>query len=432
MNSQKKKALIPWQLWLVFACAVVNLVMLYVSDGICISPDTKSYEQAIDIILSRGYDVFRTPGYPLYIALCHKILGVNWYYYGIVAGQSLFFLLSLITLWYLIKDMTRSKNVAMAIGLYYAVAPGISTYAVNLLTESITISFTVFLLASVYYMLRYKPNLWSLAAYFISLVALLLMRPGSIAVLGAVSLFVIGVFVLKKRGKYAVVVLTLASLFFPAFQYYKASRDLGVPTSSNVTLTNRYNILFHANVDVTPDCTDNPALRDSITRYRSQKRNTYYEVYKMMKYIGAPAVDSMLQYYNAPYVGFGDRIIEANTSYDLLYGHEFYGVPKGYSPFMTRCTFFAAFRYWLVPLTLLVGFIIMIFQWRRDRRVPWFTLFLLASLFTASFTAILYAPDAFDRLTLPGAPAMLLLWAIPFGKEIILPPYPNRSDPYLP
>ena len=60
--------------------------------------------------------------------------------------------------------------------------------------------------------------------------------------------------------------------------------------------------------------------------------------------------------------------------------------------------------------------------------MPWFTIMLLASLSASVLTAILYGQDSYDRLSLPGVPALMLILAIPFGKEILLPPYPATND----
>lgn len=418
--NQTIKRWVPGQLWLVLAFAVANLAMICIFEGICLAPDTPSYVAAVDNYLVHHHDNFRSIGYPLIIFICQTLLGEEAWPVGVVAIQALLFLISVGVMWHTLLSVSRRQAVATVISIYYALAPGISTFVTNILTESPAISFSVFLIASVYVMLsRQEPGKWAPVVFFVSLCALFMLRPASVAVLAAVVVAVAGVFAFKRKCRRTVAVLSAVSLLPLAFQYYTATRTMGVFTSSNVTLINRYNIVYSTGVNFSPDSTDHPLLKEFLGRFEkntSKDRNSYYEVEVSILHCGAPAVDSLLNRYHSPYYAFGHRIGDALCNYDLLFGREFYGHESFYTPFMTKRTVFTLFRYWLVPLTLLAGCVIFFRRWRRDRPMAVFTLFLLAYLSAVSFTAILYAPDSFDRLTLPASPAMLLLWGLAFAK----------------
>ena len=423
MNHQIKR-LFPLQLRLVLAIALVNLVLIFISEGICDAPDTISYIESVDLYLTQHYDTFRTVGYPLVIYLCQVIFGSSAWPFGLVAVQALMFLLSVCVMWHLLYSVSRRKMVATIISIYYAVAPGISTYVTNILTESLTISLSVLMIACVYLILfREKVSKWVLGVFFISLSELLMLRPGSIALLASVGVAVMGAFVFKKKCRYALVVLTVVSLLPVAVQYYRTWRTLGVFTSTQVTLMNRYSVVFFSGGSFSPDSTDHPLLKEYLGRFEkkdSADRNPYYEIKVNLLHCGAPAVDSLLNRYHSPYFAVGKRLKTAICDYPLLYGHieeESLWSNRGqYTVFLTHFPIFSIFRYWLVPVTLLLGCVIFFIYWRKDRRMAVFVLFLLAILSAISYTAVIYAPDSFSRLTLTASPAMLLLWGLMFGK----------------
>ncbi len=415
--------LIPRQLWLTLGLAAVNLVIIFLTDGICDADDTPTYIGAVDNVLNRGYDHFRSTGYPLLIALWHKLLGIENWRIGVVATQAAAFMLSIIVLWHLLRSASRSGGVATVIAIYYSLAPGISTFVTSILTESLSISCAVFLVASVYLILRREEvNRWAPWVMFCSLVALFMLRPASVALFGALGVAVVGVFVLRRRCKWVVALLAGASLMAPFYQYFRTSRELGVITSSTVTLINRYNVVCRTGVNFSPDSTDNPRLKQLLVEFNAKPdRNTYYDCKMILLLCGAPAMDSLLNRYHSPWPGFGTRVKTALTDYHLLYGREYYNHDGPYTPFKTKRSPFALFRYWLVPLTLLAGCVIFFRQWKRDRALAWIVLFLLAMLSAVALSAVLYAPDSFERLSLPGSPAMLALWALCCGPGILLP-----------
>lgn len=415
------------QLWLTMAFAVVNMTLMLAIDGVFLAADTLGYEVAINDVLARGYNVFRTPGYPLLIALCHKFLGYELYHEGVVAVQVVVFLISVAVFWVLLKAVTQKNWIATIFGIFYSIAPGISTYTGSVLTESLTISFTIFLIASAYILLKGRATKATVAALFISLIVLLSLRPASLALMGSVGVLVVALFKKGRPYRYAVMVASAIAMLVPAYQYVRVYRTIGVATSSEVSLINRYLILYYENIQVSPDSTDNPKLRDLIVRLqKSGPHNPFYEIGCMLNSGCERAADSLLQRYHSPVIGFGRRTKDAICNYHLLMGYQICSPEGGYSDFMSNRTFFVAFRYWLVPLGIILGSIIFVLQWRRRRCVPWFTLFLISMVSAVALTAVLYGPDSYDRLTLPGIPALLLLYAMPFGKEILIPPYTDN------
>lgn len=423
MNRNVLKT-IPTGLWLTLAAAAVNVALLLIIDGVKVSFDTYSYEYAIGNILAHTYDRMRTVGYPMVIWLCRLITGDHMTYEAVVAVQVILFFASAAVFWRLLRRLTGSERVATVFGLIYAVAPGFGDYATAIATESITISFLIFMLAAAYDILKGDDSKTTLGVFFVSLLVQLAMRPASLAISGAVAVLLIAVFVHRRRCRFALLLLTGAAFLLPAYQFARVTHALGVPTSSEVSLVNRYVILYNVDHNIDASATDNPVLKELIAKLNEKPdRNPYYDAKAMTGACGAVAFDSLLTASGSPYIGLGDRIRTAMTDYGLTYGSIIFETPGAYRKFIVEKTFFSALRYQLAPAGILFGCVILLLQWRRDRRVPWYTLLLLASLSAAVVTAILYGQDSFDRLSLPGMPALMLLFAIPFGKETLLPPY---------
>ncbi len=427
--KQKFKQLIPWQLWLTLAVAAVNMTLILVIDGWTESGDTWSYERCIDTILQQGFDTHRTIGYPLLIALCHKLFGVGIYYQCVIAVQVGLFFISTFVLWHLLKSLTLSSVTATVFSVFYAVVPCISVYATVLNNESLTITFVIFLTASAFYIIRGKANLPVIFAFFISLTVILVLRPSSMSFMGAVAVLLVAVFVLRRRYRYALVGLVILALVLPAFQYVKTSEALGVRTPTIVSMINRYMLIYRCGKKVNPDNTPDPELRRAIIHYDDSIPDMpYNQAYDFIVFLHKQkALDSLLIKEGTPWVGLGSRIETAFTEYPLFSPYYYFFFSTPYVDTMSHKTAFSLLRYWLYPVVLVLGMVVGLLQWRRDRRFPWFTLFLLASLSAAMATALLYGPDSFDRLTIPGAPAFILLAAIPFGKRYLIPPYNNQQ-----
>lgn len=435
--NRKLLTSIPVGEWIALGAAVVNIALLLAVDGIKVTYDTPSYEYAIGNIFAHSYDVMRTHGYPLLIALCRFVVGQEHAFAGVIAVQLIFFFISVHVLWRLLCKVTGSRNTATVFGVIYAVMPGFGNYATFIATESLTLSFLIFMLSASYTLLspgndERRTRRQAVIVFTVSLAVLLAMRPASQAVLGAVAVLIAAVFVQRRPCRYALVAGTALALLLPAYQFLRVTHALGIPTMSEVSLVNRYCILIKARPVLDPGITENPKVKELIIEnndnINNPYRNPYYEVKVFRAVCGGRALDSLLTAYGSPYIGFGDRLKEAVTDYKLLSGCSIYSDPTPYGTFISDKTFFAAVRYPIAFAGIILGCVILALQWRRDRRVPWFTIMLLASLSASVLTAILYGQDSYDRLSLPGVPALMLILAIPFGKEILLPPYPATND----
>lgn len=92
--NRKLLTSIPVGEWIALGAAVVNIALLLAVDGIKVTYDTPSYEYAIGNIFAHSYDVMRTHGYPLLIALCRFVVGQEHAFAGVIAVQLIFFFIS--------------------------------------------------------------------------------------------------------------------------------------------------------------------------------------------------------------------------------------------------------------------------------------------------------------------------------------------------
>lgn len=154
--------------------------------------DTSSYLQASEHFFSKMFhgrlDLERTPLYPGLIATIRSFLGEEYLFRGIVLIQRAVSLLSVRCFYRMCTQLIKYRPIVFAATLYYACSPCLLSYNATLLTESLSISFVVFLFSAI---VSYARSPGGLRGFLLGLsfFPLIMLRPAFLAVLPILTLF---------------------------------------------------------------------------------------------------------------------------------------------------------------------------------------------------------------------------------------------------
>ena len=130
---------------IVMYAMVLNLIVFAIW-GIGMQNDSNSYIIAWDESLSNGHlDIHRTVVYPLLIGFCKALFGHH-FLLGVVIIQCLIHLISIVCLYELLLWQTSSKSLSFWLLILYVSFPAVLMWNTTVMTESLAISFGVFIL----------------------------------------------------------------------------------------------------------------------------------------------------------------------------------------------------------------------------------------------------------------------------------------------
>lgn len=405
--GQALRRALPWPLALVLVVAAANVIVSFCVGGAASTPDSPTYESAVDRILNHGYDTFRSPLYPLCMSLCYKLMPGHWHELLAVL-QIAAFLVAVALLWHVAAGLSRSRVLASVVTLFYALVPGgPSTYATALIADSLFFSAIAAVIFAAWQLWTSGRCAW---LYLVALTAVGMLKPAFTAFLPAAAVFLIGMFVRRKAKALMALLLTLCSLAPVVFQTYHVNKEIRLMSPSVVTQYNRYLIAFYHAPRLTP-LAKNPELKAYLDSAESAPyREPYLECYIIVKRFGGDACDSLTRAAGAPWVGVETRAKMAVTDYRAFFNPV--DSPEGHNAYVrfVGCSTPLGWLPWaLWPLGLLAGAWVVVRAWRARRECPWslIALWLMAAAFV--FGPVLYAPYAFDRLAQPALAPLLLL-----------------------
>lgn len=184
----------------IIACLAVTLPVAIINAGDPLTGDEVNYA-AIGMHLANGEGftvdgvsptAMRTFAYPFFLSLIFRIFGVS--YLAVHVVQTLLSCVTCLLVWRIAKHVTGSYAVALVSALLYIVYPGFIRSAATVLTENLTIFFTVLM---VYFLVVHRDDgvRWYALAGIAGGLATLT-RPGQLLVPAMLSLPV-----LMLRGK---------------------------------------------------------------------------------------------------------------------------------------------------------------------------------------------------------------------------------------
>lgn len=421
--KDKFARLLPVPLRWVLALALANMAVMAAIDGLSWAGDSLSYRDAIPNILARGYDQYRTPLYPMLMWMCECVAGERFFLHLLMVVQCAVFYASVAALWHLLRGVSRSSAAATAGAAFYALAPAFPHYALSFITDSMAVSLTVFLLLFAWLLTRPGAGRGAAAGFAAALMLMLSLRPSLAAVLPAVAVFA-GALIYYKYGRAKLLAwLCLAAMAPAAAQVGLMWRATGVATPSQVGADNMLYIAVTSGA-ATPDMAPNPRVAlamDSMLIYQRGPGGLAANGWLIMGQAhvasrdgGVAAVMDVCRRAGAPWVGLDQRLAASATDY-----HAFMHTPTVRSATPHTCAYASAVtawafpwaRFWMVYVALLLGAAGVAWRWVRSRRMPVLPVFALLTAAGIVAGAVIFAPDHFDRLSLPALPALMLLAA---------------------
>lgn len=150
-------------------------------------PDTVTYLNYSGNIVIGLPDPVRTPVYPYFIKLIHLLMPLN-LDTGIFVAQGALSWLSVFFFYRTASILFKSRKVAVAAALVYAVLPSLINFNKCILTESLSISFLVFFL---YLFVGYlkKPTMAKAVVTTLFVFFLVMLRPSFLYLLAVMPVF---------------------------------------------------------------------------------------------------------------------------------------------------------------------------------------------------------------------------------------------------
>lgn len=355
-------------------------------------------------------DWFRTPVYPTLLASLKWIFGEGLYLWAAIIIQHLVFLCSVVCLYRICQIAIPNDSISFWITFFYAVYPYISSLNSYIVTESFSISGSIFL---IYLAQRLKEEgKWRDALLFaLQLVVLLLLKPAVVylvplfIVLWGYTFFIKG----KKRnallGVAGVIIAGLCLVFY--MQAFK--KQYGVFSTSVVSTLNNYHIARTYGL-LKPELIEDPAVRADLEKSIEINGECPKDIYLLyneavqmvqdhsMQTIGHE-VSSCMRY--SPLNSLKALISRLYSSADdpLLV--------KGIDASQWGHLF--CFHISTLYLFLVIYTILLILWFVRLRSIPWLTALIYMVGVSQIVVSVIAAQWDWGRLLLPALPAYLLM-----------------------
>lgn len=207
--------------------------------GLHIWNDTISYQQAATELLHGGFDAFRTPSYPLVLAICQQLTLSNGYLL-VALVQVVIFYLSIYCMYRTLLSLDVARNIAIVVVFLYAMNLFSGHLNLSILTESLATSFCVFMFGCFVKWLKHG-RMVDIAAMLLCALFLLFLRPSFLYMLVAMTVVVVVLLIIKQSKKAIQLAVVVAVLSGSMFVYCKIIESkIGVFTPSTVSIINTY------------------------------------------------------------------------------------------------------------------------------------------------------------------------------------------------
>lgn len=404
-----------WAYIVMYALAALELIFYIAAcpDGIH-TPDTFTYISASYTIPDGMLHEQRTPLYPLVIACMRALFGESRQLLLTNVMQCVVFFISIFYFQQILRKVSIYRWLVFASTFIYALFPGFNSFCIYILTEAFTVSFVVFFIWS---LVRDFPNLpkWTSALFSgLWLFLLIYLRPASLCLL-PVYLIYWGYMLYKWKRKVLSSVLsatasTVVIIFSLALYKAEIHRLYSIHSISIVTIYNNYFTVREAN-SLRSTHTDHPGFKQYLetvqdsTIFANDGRVKYNEFRYLRDSLHVDsktfetAVNKALSSHLDPRISrIPSRLYRASIMPLFIWPQV---------PYINIVDM--AFRLTMYSYMLfLLGSIIWILA--RKKGICEWTLWLTSTSFLA--TSIVGAMAEWNRLTLPGMSAALILLTI--------------------
>lgn len=390
-------------------CSLIGILCI-IFYGPYVTFDTESYLLEGQNILNGMMPVERTPVYPLFLILCSLIGGESGFAYVAVIIQWMVYIAVMPLAWRTLRMLGCDRLIAAVVMLAGFVLCGeiwIFNNATN--PESLSVSALLFLcwaLLNLYHRPDIRMAVYTIAA----IVFLIFLRPSFIYILPVGAVFFL--FRLADRPHRGIWLTSLSLLLVTGAGYcwycYGVYRQMGVFTPTGVSVLNSWESARAAGTVDTAFIADDGSgkeLKELMAENGEQfsipmtKEEMYIAAHEMQRYteshgpLGYKEIDRIINQSHGAHPGRYVRAIMRRTAASFTEPFGFMNLPSAYE-----------FLFLMFPLLL--------WQWHRTRRFPWYISLLWALALSHLAIPLINAMNSWDRLAFPAWP----LFCIMFGS----------------
>ena len=212
-----------------------------------LSGDSPSYLDAWYNFKDGYIDKLRTPLYPIYLGVIKMIVGNKYFVITSIVGQTILFLFSIYVFYKLAIRITGCQNIAFWITLFYGTSLHINQWNSMIMTESLSISGSIFMLYSILRLYDCYSLKWGMISAAI-IMLLLLQRPSFIYIIPVLILGWLICYRGKKKQAIAGIIGVVISSFVLFLYMCSFKQSYGIWTSSSVSTVNNYHIARQYNL----------------------------------------------------------------------------------------------------------------------------------------------------------------------------------------
>ncbi len=397
-------------LLIIYLCAFAVSAVLVWKWGVIPNSDGESYITAWQSLSYGRLDPLRTPVYPLFLHVVHSLFGAKSFLTAAILVQHLIFLISVYFFYSFTKSLFGSST-AFWITLLYAEFPPISSWNNLIMTDSLAISGTVFLIWTLYRVIC-RPSLLYGIVLTIIVISLLFLRPAFIYLLPVLCVFSL-LLLWKKERIPALSVLSASVISCILMLMYMAEykKEYGIFAVSDVSIINQYYIARNSGI-INPALTQNADLQHTIEEYLINNGEdayvhiAFFEAMDLCEQFNLPDIQSLLKDSQKD----NPQIVVSNLlSRALLSGKENFFNSRVIP--IDRLTMAVGLN--LITLYLfLIIFVVIICRWIFSQKsLPLYnSLFLMLGI-SNIIVAVVGAQNDWGRLIQPSMPIWLLLFA---------------------
>ena len=419
----------------IIAISLVVFLLQICLYGVQDFTDTETYLSAWDNILKGNVDEFRTPVYPIYLGSLKDIFKETNFIYAAAVGQYIVMLLSIPIFYKITFIFTSSDKLSFWLSAFYAACPTFIGYTTCLLTESLSISGSVFLLYGII-MLYTRCSWFWLFVNAMLFYLLLLLRPSFLYIIPVMICFCC-ICLIKKKKQTALfgLIISLSSICIIGCYAMEFKKQYGIYSISKVSTWNRWDIARQYGL-LKPELIEDSALRSDI--------ETSFELHGVM-YEGA--IETSLpkeEKAEKVYIFNKHKLKTINDALTI----SFLDNPIKYIPSIISRTARASVKPVFASysggwyneigkiLSVNLGFIycfllfyaVIIVKWVRSNKViPTMSSFVFMLIISNYVISIIGAQEEWNRLVVPSLPYILIL----FGQICNRLSVEKLKKPYL-
>ena len=370
--------------------------------------DTWSYYGAIDCILKGSINDFRTPVYPIFLALCHfpfREMEMSWIVIAVV--QWAIFMVSVIAFGQLCKRIVGNNVVSLWLTVFYALWPGITLSNNVILTESLAVSGVTFFMYCMVKAFQDNSVKYMLASVLLVL-TLIFLRPIFVYLILAVVLFALCIMFINhtKYRRLAWCAIAGGIICTGFVTLYMAEMKHRYNVFSISTVTTHNNFFFIA--EMTPPDSEyagNDSLRIELKEFMESKETDFGKIwgrlYDMLDKYGdarmGQEVNALISDRRSEMAELIMRRFVDAADYPIFFNMEI-GILDKFTP-----------RIWIIYVLFFVSSILILYGLVKKRiEIP--KVFICWLVFSGGvLTGIAGGQDGWDRLLLPAMSAMLIL-----------------------